>query len=251
LWGCFFFFFYFFFFFFSSFFFFFPCSPTVTPHLPTKVLRPLAVEVHFVRGSTPVFSATIFAGAVGVLTGVAPGGVSLSVDERDAPGGAVWENLVELLVVEGARPVTFFVRDLLESGTTFYPALEATFLTPVIAPCYIIIGGLRGDEGAVVTRDRLTARDVWRLDSREADGWYRAETNWDHWVAPPAHDAERRAVINAAMRNMTRAGLSAPAFVAAMNEFPVLRSSTIYNAVMAAQTGEMVTYIRNSTRPYN
>ena len=37
--------------------------------------------------------------------------------------------------------------------------------THIIAPVYYIVGGVRPGEGAVITRDRMKAKDVWTLDA--------------------------------------------------------------------------------------
>ena len=53
---------------------------------------------------------------------------------------------------------------------------------------YYIVGGAGKGEGAVVTRDRIGAADVWRLPPQ---GWFILQTNYDHWETPPASDDRR------------------------------------------------------------
>jgi acid ceramidase len=38
-------------------------------------------------------------------------------------------------------------------------------------------------KGAVITRDRKSAADVWRMGGADS-GWFLVETNYDHWKKP-------------------------------------------------------------------
>ena len=79
---------------------------------------------------------------------------------------------------------TLLARDVLENDDmNFEKAVKTFAYTPLIAPCYYIIGGPEPNQGAVVTRDREKAADIWRLGTGN-DTWYLAETNYDHWKAP-------------------------------------------------------------------
>lgn len=46
---------------------------------------------------------------------------------------------------------------------------------PLIADVYYIVAGTKEKEGAVITRDRLNASDVWRLSPPER--WFEVETS--------------------------------------------------------------------------
>ena len=50
---------------------------------------------------------------------------------------------------------------------SFEPALQRLANVPQTAPNYFIIGGMQPEEGAVVTKGRLKAVDVWKLNSTE------------------------------------------------------------------------------------
>ena len=104
-----------------------------------------------------------------------PGAFSVSVDERDK--GSPWENALEMLLNRQAKPLSFMIRDHLADPTaTFAKAVTAYQHTPLIAPVYIIVGGVAAGEGAIITRDRLFALDVWRIAL--PDNWWRLETNY-------------------------------------------------------------------------
>ncbi len=55
-------------------------------------------------------------------------------------------------------------------------AVENLATTSLMAPVYIIVGGVSSAQGAVITRDRIAAVDVWLLDPPTA--WYRFKTNY-------------------------------------------------------------------------
>lgn len=135
---------------------------------------------------TTTTSGTTYAGYVGLLTGVRLRGFSISVDERWTPNGTIWDNVFEALFA-GGQPVGFFLRDLLGSDIDFETALNRAATQHLISVMYIIMGGQTAGEGAVVTRNRDKAADVWRLDAPSR--WFLVETNYDHWKpVPPVSD---------------------------------------------------------------
>ena len=58
-------------------------------------------------------------------------------------------------------------------------------------------------KGAVITRSRDSAIDVWEMSSITEHPWYILETNYDHWEKPLFLD-DRRTPGNQCMKNMTR-----------------------------------------------
>ena len=81
-------------------------------------LQPLTIEVDFVRAGLVAFRATTWAGYIGILTGVRPGGFSVSVNYRrtevmnEEPLKAFAKNLQRGLARHW--PVSFLVRAALE-----------------------------------------------------------------------------------------------------------------------------------------
>ena len=81
-------------------------------------LQPLTIEVDFVRAGRVAFRATTWAGYIGILTGVRPGGFSVSVNYRrtevmnEEPLKAFAKNLQRGLARHW--PVSFLVRAALE-----------------------------------------------------------------------------------------------------------------------------------------
>ncbi len=56
------------------------------------------------------------------------------------------------------------------------------------APVYFILGGVRGLQGCVITRETDRTLDVWELGSEKTHSWYLLQTNYDHWTTPPFFD---------------------------------------------------------------
>ncbi|TKS71219.1 N-acylethanolamine-hydrolyzing acid amidase [Collichthys lucidus] len=80
----------------------------------------------------------------------------------------------------------------LEEAEDFQDAVMRLSKIPIITGVYYIVGGVKAGEGAVITRDRTGPADIWPLDTLYG-GWYRVETNFDHWLPPPARDHRREA----------------------------------------------------------
>ena len=165
---------------------------------PLPGLANVTADVHFIRGAggAPLFVGTTYLGYAGLLTGMrrtsaAASGLSISINERDHNGVvqklfALLENAGSALL--GGQSVGFFVRDVLD-GTqrwksgSWEDAIETLASTRLIAPMYFTVGGERGDEGAVITRDRDhedrsngSASGIWRINTNDTVGanWFRA-----------------------------------------------------------------------------
>merc|ERR1712226_1655716 len=130
------------------------------------------------------------------------------------------------------------------------------------ADSYFIVSGSGDGEGAIVTRDRDSAADVWRLDGDHAvDGWFILETNYDNWQ-PAGKTDNRRAVAEAAMRTLGPSAFkdvaSATAAMwkvisthtanATLGERPVYNDETIFSQVMA-QPVDAPKYLECVVRP--
>ncbi len=97
----------------------------------------------------------------------------------------------------------------MENRTSFEDAVKYLSSTDLIAPVYFIVGGVKTNEGAVITRNQLEAIDIWRLNASSSgiEKWYLLETNYDHWVPPPAND-DRRTPGMKAMNATTQANIN-------------------------------------------
>lgn len=140
---------------------------------PVPGLSDLEITVRFQRGGQTQYIGTTYFGYIGLLTGMRPGGFSVSIDQRTT-GGNVVTNFLEA-ALRGGKSIGFFLREVLEQETYFGRALQRLATTRLASVAYLIIAGTRRGEGAVVTRDRERAVDVWMLN--EPERWYLVETN--------------------------------------------------------------------------
>jgi N-(long-chain-acyl)ethanolamine deacylase len=227
---------------------------------PIPGLRNLTVEVEFQRNGVRQFECTTFAGYVGCLTGMRPQAFSITVDERDVPGQSIWDNIG--MILKGGHPLSFHLRDTLDN-TTRVPDFEAalTDLTQVklIAPVYIILGGVSAGQGAIIARNRSDAADVWRLgqprptqpqplvqpmvQSSNSSIFYQLETNYDAWKPAPTWD-DRRDIADRGMNAMGQAGVSNQDLYNVLSMEKVLNSGTKYTTQMVTATGYYQSYVR-------
>lgn len=206
-------------------------------------LRNLTITVDFQRGGKTAYTGTTFAGYIGLLTGQKPHSYTISLDERDE--GQAWMNAFEALSHGGKAVAAFHIRDALDSEAFDYQqALVFLADKPLIAPCYIIIGGARPDQGAVITRDRIAVLDLWKLDTPKGE-WFLVETNYDHWEPPPDSDNRRDPAIKG-MDEMGRGNVGVAELLGVLSTAPVLNSGTTYTVVMSAAHPELyTTWIRD------
>ena len=110
-----------------------------------------------------VYSGVTFASMVGLFTAQRPKALTVSGNERDT--GTVWENVFEAIFNKNAVPVSFLMRQSVSRGLDFNGAVKLLSSTEIIAAIYFIIGGVEAGQGAVITRDRPKAADIWRLNA--------------------------------------------------------------------------------------
>jgi N-acylethanolamine-hydrolysing acid amidase len=193
----------------------------------------LTVFADYQRGGVTVYSGITWAGYVGLLTAM-NNGFSITVDQREKfqPDG-IRGNLEAIM--NGASLVSFLVRDTVANNKTFSDAVPTLANTPLAAPVYLIVGGRNKDEGAVVTRNRTKAVDVWKYgvpDVRCAD-WYLAQTNYDHWEPDPKTDPRQTEAI-AALNSLGRANLNPTSLFNNVMQTPdVLNNSTQYTVIIS------------------
>ncbi len=206
------------------------------------LLRNLTITVDFARGGKVVFTGTTFAGYVGLLTGQKPYKYTISLDERDK--GKAWMNIFSATTAGLGAVASFRIRDTLDNDTLdFEGAIAVLANEPLIAPCYLIVGGAKSTEGVVITRDRMFSLDMQRING-ESGAWFVLETNYDNWVPPPPDDDRRDPAIRA-MKNMTQSNLGFRSMYDVISTPPILNDGTTYSVVMAAALPELYsTWVR-------
>ena len=208
-----------------------------------KYLENITITVDFQKGGNISYTGTTFAGLVGLITGQKPYKYTISLNERDQ--GEFWMNIVEAWMSGMDAVASFHIRDVLaQDNLSFNDAVAFMSTKPLIAPCYIVMGGVQSGEGVVLTRERTGFTDQYRLDASNGI-WFLLETNYDHWTTPPSWDDRRDPGIKA-MEAMTRASANGNGLYNVLSTPPVLNWKTTYTVVMSAANPQMyTTWIRH------
>eukprot|EP00800_Vazella_pourtalesii_P018086 TRINITY_DN5709_c0_g2_i1.p1 TRINITY_DN5709_c0_g2~~TRINITY_DN5709_c0_g2_i1.p1 ORF type:complete len:352 (-),score=84.32 TRINITY_DN5709_c0_g2_i1:67-1122(-) len=195
----------------------------------TNTLKDSVIVVDVKRNGNVLCTGVTYAGYVGFFTGVKHMAFSLSANDRDS--GTLLENVLELLLNREGKFVGLVMRELLERDTVGYTeALLELETVELIAPCYVILGGVSPGEGAVITRGRLAEIGVRFIDTSN-DKWYVLETNFDWWN--PAGDNRRAAAIRA-LETAGRDGMSREGLYRVLSSPHVCNNLTTFTAVMSA-----------------
>jgi N-acylethanolamine-hydrolysing acid amidase len=205
------------------------------------LLRNATISVEFVRGGATVASGVTYAGLIGIFSGGVPGGFTTTIDQRAS--GSLLENLGMIAAAKDATFLSVALRESLEQETTFDGALARWKSVELIAPVYVIVGGMRAGEGAVVTRDRKRPADVWRLgdglgaSSASPPGapWFLLETNYDHWKKQPSDD-DRRGPGERGMETIGQAEIDLEGIGRVLSTRPVLNGDTTFTLLFSAAT---------------
>ncbi|KAL5016852.1 hypothetical protein ScPMuIL_006441 [Solemya velum] len=203
----------------------------------TDMLRNVTISVDFQRRGQTVYSSVTYAAYIGILTGQKPHKFTVTVDERDR--GAWWMNALMAILYSKAKPMSFLVRDVLESSENFDDAVDTLSNTLTDASEYFIVAGTKPGEGAIITKGRLAPLDIWKLNLT-AGRWFEVETNYDHWVEPPAHDDRRHPAINAMEKLGQNQIDKMHLFNDVMSLHPVLNNRTVYTVVMSAANPDFI-----------
>ena len=200
------------------------------------ILRNMTVIVDFQSGGKTVYTGTTFVGYVGLLTGQRPHAYTITLNERNK--GKWWMNALEAAVAGGHGIAAFLIRDTLaDTSLSFDDAVQKLAYDPLVAPCYLIVGGMMSTEGVVITRDRIAALDIWWLDSSQSH-WFLVETNYDHWGPPPRSDDRRDPAIKA-MNELGQGNVSTTSLFHVLSTPPVLNDGTTYTVTMSASIPEL------------
>lgn len=213
-------------------------------------LRPLIVNVRFLKGGKELYKSTAFAGFIGVLTASKQGAFSLTVDTRyDAHVDA---GLIKWLAKSNDTDaeLSLLTRAVFEDEDTYADAHKRIVDTKIIGPSYIILSGINEGEGAVITKgaaglfkpDGMTIDD-WQLNDAIKDGaeYYLVQTNYDHWKSPPKFD-NRRDPAKLCMGTIGAQGANFTGLYNVLNAKPNLNDLTTYTTLMHAKSGAFESY---------
>jgi hypothetical protein len=216
----------------------------------TNHLKNLVLTADYQKGGKTLFHTTTFAGYVGVLSGMKPGGFSISIDTRDYPAGVfqLFYEIIAAIKEKNATLVSFLTRNVLSRDNNFESAIKDLSNDLLIADVYYIVGGVSAGQGAVITRNRHNATDVWRLDATSGR-WFEVQTNYDHWKQPPWYD-DRVVPANQAMKALGRNDLTLDnLFHKVLSVKPVLNLQSTFSMLTCAADDTYISYARNCPYP--
>eukprot|EP01087_Luapelamoeba_hula_P012980 TRINITY_DN3676_c0_g1_i1.p1 TRINITY_DN3676_c0_g1~~TRINITY_DN3676_c0_g1_i1.p1 ORF type:complete len:385 (+),score=27.58 TRINITY_DN3676_c0_g1_i1:450-1604(+) len=162
-------------------------------------LKGLTVDLDFMRGGERVFSASSWAGYVGILTGVRPQCFSASVNFR-ITGEGYWQNVKKAISYNW--PIGFLLREVLETAESFDRAVSYLANSALIAPVYFTVAGTQKGQGCIITRNRTEEEQ--RLDFSVYG--YLVQANIEHWNNNEDDDIlyslERRALAHSLIQSL-------------------------------------------------
>ena len=215
-------------------------------------LRDIAIDVEFWNSGKLAFSATTFAGYVGVATGMRAGAFSVTANEREMTGSIPVPNifkslinLVNVLMSTDAYPVTWAVRELLEKeDSDFDRAVSLLGAQKFATQMYLTIGGVSAGEGVVLTRGRNELLNTWRINADDGE-WFLVQTNYDHWIPMPPWD-NRKAPAEKAILEVGAEEISpSTIYKRVLSRDPVLNQLTVYSTTMSCSEGTYASRVRD------
>jgi len=214
----------------------------------TEMLRPNIINVNWIKGGKTLFKSNNFAGYVGVYNAVKQNVFTLTANERyDILGGYVgifnW-----LLGVGHAKWMTWLSREAMEEAASYADAVKMLSETPLMSPCYYIVGGAASGEGTIITRALNKTVSQVNMNLADPNGWYVLETNYDPGT-PPLFLDDRRDPGNKCMQQMGRSGAGFEGIYNVLSSTTNYNKLTVYTVMMRVDTGVLETYIRKCPDP--
>jgi N-acylethanolamine-hydrolysing acid amidase len=220
-------------------------------------LQNFTATITVVKDGKPVTRGTMYVGYLGFLTGhhILPDGTaswSVSLNERFIDGKNITPYVPTIKAfLAGVQNVGFTLRDALAEQPDYTAATALLKDVPLPSPSYLTIGGVKKNEGVVITRNRNgtataagTGRGYWEMDADKGH-WYRLETNFDNWWPDLLTDGRRKAARNG-MEALGQDKADAENLFALLSTPPVLAKDTTYTAMMINEAGYYSTTAREA-----
>jgi len=208
-------------------------------------------DISFMKNGTVLYYGTQYVGYFGILTGMRPGGWSISVNQRFVLEIPLLPTIEAM--INGAASVGFTLRDALGKISTYKEAmpylsnrLDQTPSVYLNSPVYLIMAGVNNGEGTILTRNRngtdeSGGRGNWKINPDNGT-WFHLETNDDNWKIPMDN---RRNAANKMMDAVGVANADLDHMKTVLSTPPVLASHTTYTALMSAKLNKYSTLVRS------
>ncbi|UMM21571.1 hypothetical protein L5515_003190 [Caenorhabditis briggsae] len=199
----------------------------------TGLLKNITVHVDFMKNGSILYSGVTFALYNGILTGQRPGAYSVSLNARYS--GAYIDNILMEIYTKFKRPVSFFIRDVLEHQKSYAAAVETLSNTHLFSPSYIIVAGTKKNEGVVISRNRWSAANVYQLNM-DANQWFLVETNFDNWKK---QGDNRRITAIQKLKKIGKINFDEKSMAEVLSTSPVKNNLTVFSSVIQPENPEI------------
>ncbi|XP_022106266.1 acid ceramidase-like isoform X2 [Acanthaster planci] len=213
----------------------------------TESLKPLLVNVDYQQGGKTVAKAVHFAGYIGVITGVKPGVLTMTMNARHSPDSGFLGFLQWIMGRRSEQWTGFFMRDTLMEATDYATTKTRVVNAKLMAPAYIILGGTKTGEGSIIVIDREKPAYVEELDPKNGK-WFLVQTNYDPTDKPPFYDDRRTSALKC-MTNTTQKAVGLGPIYNVLSTKPNLNLLTTYSALMQVNMGYLETFLRECPQP--
>lgn len=203
-------------------------------------LSDLTIIVDFIKNDKILFSATTWAGYVGVMTAVKPEVCTIALNFRQI-GDGIFTNLKKSL--SGSWPVGFLIRHLMETEESF-DRIE-TFLknSELISPCYLTISGISPGKGSIICRTRTCTDKYKKLTKKQSEFLVQTNIDFDKsddlTVPDIVYSKQRIQQVTQLMNNVKSKEVS---LISTFDVWPIINETTVYVTVMRASSGVMKSY---------
>ena len=228
-------------------------NTTDTPDqwLLAEYLKKILFNANFTKNGTVLYQSVALAGYVGVLTGIKQNAMTISVDSRFDENHDKYLKDWFQNSNDNSQFLSFVTRTALENFDNFDDTVEYISQTSFVGPCYIIIGGVDMNDGAVITiGPNMTLYNYWDIPNAlgnnsdaSHDNWYVLETNYDHWEQPPWYD-DRRYPCEDCMAEIGSDSIDFETLYNVLNGIPNRNRLTVVTVLMDCQQGTMESYIQ-------
>jgi len=161
----------------------------------------------------------------------------VTIDTRFYPDGIteLFYEVIAAITEKNASLVSFLSRKVFENENDYSSAIDNLSNGELIADVYYIVAGVSSGQGAVISRNRENATDVWSLDAKNGR-WYEVEPNYDHWEQPPWFD-DRVDPANKGMDAMGQYGVTLDGIFNVLSTKPVFNLQTTYTILAVPRNG--------------
>lgn len=205
-------------------------------------IKALNIDIRVHRGKRLLYTATTWAGFIGILTAQRPERYALAVNFRErGPDEEKAEQAWSGCGGDMPLPVGLAMRLALERCSTYAEFVEDVATMPLMAPCYCMVASA-SREGVQITRCGGTLGELQRRSVGDGTT-YLVQANMDHWDRDPENDTQESLLRCKRAEEMLHASLARGCITdvdlwALLSEPPIYDpDTTLYCSVMNPAVG--------------